>query len=73
MQSVFVEGKKTLPNSSQYSNPLYNHALGDHFFLVTLTNCDLNVYTHIPYKFYKIVTMGTHTHPKKKEGLSKLE
>jgi hypothetical protein len=28
---------------------LYNHALGDHFF-VTLMNCDLNVYRHIPYK-----------------------
>jgi hypothetical protein len=24
-------------------NPLYNHALGDHFFFVTLLNCDLNV------------------------------
>jgi hypothetical protein len=31
-------------------NPLYNHTLGDHFFFVTLTNCDLNVYSHIPYK-----------------------
>ncbi len=26
----------------------YNHTLGDHLF-VTLTNCDLNVYSHIPY------------------------
>jgi len=32
-------------------NPFYNNSLGDHlFFLVTLTNCDLNVYRHIPYK-----------------------
>jgi hypothetical protein len=30
-------------------NPLYNHALGDHFF-VTLTNFDLNMYSHIPHK-----------------------
>jgi hypothetical protein len=30
-------------------NPLYNHTLGDHF-LVTLINCDLNIYSHIPYK-----------------------
>ncbi len=34
----------------QYTtNPLYNHTFGDHFF-VTLTDCDLNVYSHIPYK-----------------------
>jgi hypothetical protein len=31
-------------------NPFYNQAFGDHLFLVTLTNCDLNVYSHIPYK-----------------------
>jgi len=31
-------------------NPLYNHTFGDHFFCVTLMNCDLNVYSHIPYK-----------------------
>jgi hypothetical protein len=33
-------------------NTLYNHALGDHFsvFFFTLTNCDLNMYNHIPYK-----------------------
>jgi hypothetical protein len=38
-------------------NLLYNHTLGDHFFffffffvVVTLMNCDLNVYSHIPYK-----------------------
>jgi hypothetical protein len=31
-------------------NPLYNHTLGDHFFFVTLMNCDLNVYSHILYK-----------------------
>ncbi len=30
-------------------NLFYNHALGD-FFFVTLTNCDLNAYNHIPYK-----------------------
>ncbi len=31
-------------------NPLYNHALGDQFFFfMTPTNCDLNVYNHIPY------------------------
>jgi hypothetical protein len=29
--------------------PLYNHVFGDHFFL-TLTNCDLSVYSYIPYK-----------------------
>jgi hypothetical protein len=23
---------------------------GDHFFLMTLTNCDLNLYSHILYK-----------------------
>jgi hypothetical protein len=31
-------------------NFLYNHTLGDQFFFVTLTNCDLNVCSHIPYK-----------------------
>ncbi len=31
-------------------NPFYNHAFDDHFFLVTLTNCDLNVCSHISYK-----------------------
>jgi hypothetical protein len=30
-------------------NPFYNHTFGDHFF-VTLMNCDLNMYSHIPYK-----------------------
>jgi hypothetical protein len=27
----------------------HDHAFGDHFF-VTLTNCNLNVYSHILYK-----------------------
>jgi hypothetical protein len=31
-------------------NPFYNQTFGDHFFLVTLTNCDLNVCSHISYK-----------------------
>jgi hypothetical protein len=31
-------------------NPLYNRALGDHFFFLTLINYDSNVYSHIPYK-----------------------
>ncbi len=32
-------------------NPLYKDSLGDHFFFfVTLTNCDLNVSSNIPYK-----------------------
>jgi hypothetical protein len=39
---------------------LYNHSRGDQFFL-TLMNCDLNVYGHIPYKPYKIVTIGKKT------------
>jgi hypothetical protein len=31
-------------------NPLYNHTVGDYFFfLVTLTNCDINVYNHTRY------------------------
>jgi len=42
--------KKTLSNTSIYSNPLYIYALGDHFFWVTPPNCDLNVYGHILYK-----------------------
>jgi hypothetical protein len=27
-------------------------------FFGTLTNCDLNMSNHIPYKHYKIVTIG---------------
>jgi hypothetical protein len=34
-----------------HQTPFINHTLGDHFFLgATLTNCDLNVDNHIPYK-----------------------
>ncbi len=31
-------------------NTLYNHTLGDHFFFVTLMNCDSNVYSRTPCK-----------------------
>jgi hypothetical protein len=31
-------------------NPSIIMPFGDHFFLMTLTNCDLNLYSHILYK-----------------------
>ncbi len=33
-----------------YNKPPLYHTLGDHFIFFTLTNCDLYVYSHIPYK-----------------------
>jgi hypothetical protein len=39
-----------LLNITYTINPLYNHAFDDHFFFLTLTNSDLNMYSYIPYK-----------------------
>jgi hypothetical protein len=39
-----------LPTHLHTVNPFYNHALITTFFVVTLTNCDLNMYSHISYK-----------------------
>ncbi len=42
--------KKTHSLILNIVNPLYNLTFGDHFFCLTQMNCDLNVYSHIPYK-----------------------
>jgi hypothetical protein len=68
----FVEEKKTLSNTSKYSNPLYNHTLGDHFFCVTLMNCDLNVYSHIPCELLQDCDYRPEKE-KEKKGLLMLE
>jgi len=48
---IFRQWVQTACQQKYKVNPFYNEALGDHlFFLVTLMNYDLNVYSHIPYK-----------------------
>jgi hypothetical protein len=45
---IFIVLIDAIPSIITVNTPF---TLGDHFFfLVRLTNCDLNVYSHIPYK-----------------------
>ncbi len=56
----WINNNKNSNNKSHYIytiNPLYNHTFGDHF-IVTLKNCDLNVYITLYTNPYKIMIIG---------------